>query len=87
MQDLLLIEQATAGSLSALRPPLGAWCNACHGQRWWTQRQASKGWRCMRCCPPAHLPPEAIRRESEPDDAPGTAAPRAPARDTDPLFR
>jgi hypothetical protein len=41
----------------------------------------------MTCCPPSHLPPEAIRRESEPDDAPGAAAPRAPRDDTDPLFR
>jgi hypothetical protein len=40
----------------------------------------------MRCLPPSRLPPEAIRREDEPDDAPVPAA-RAPARDTDPLFR
>ena len=65
MQDLMLIEQATAGSLSAPRPPPGAWCRACHGTRWWTERRASRGWRCMTCCPPSHLPPEAIRREGE----------------------
>jgi polyribonucleotide nucleotidyltransferase len=40
----------------------------------------------MRCCPPNHLPPEAIRRESEPDDAAVPAA-RAPDRSVDPLFR
>jgi hypothetical protein len=52
------------------------------GTRWWTERRDPKGWRCMRCCPPSHLPPEAIRRESEPDDAP-----RGLDRDADPLFR
>jgi hypothetical protein len=36
----------------------------------------------MRCCPPSHLPPEAIRREDEPDDAP-----RGLDHDADPLFR
>ena len=40
----------------------------------------------MRCCPPSHLPPEAIRRENEPDDAPVPAA-RALHDDADPLFR
>jgi hypothetical protein len=86
MQDLLLIEQATAGCLSALRPPRDTWCDACHGQRWWTERRASRGWRCMTCHPPSHLPAEAIRRENEPD-APGAAAPRAPHSAADPLFR
>jgi hypothetical protein len=37
----------------------------------------------MRCCPPSHLPPEAIRRESEPEDTPAARA----LRDADPLFR
>jgi hypothetical protein len=36
----------------------------------------------QRCCPPSHLPPEAIRRENEPDEAP-----HARRDDTDPLFR
>jgi hypothetical protein len=36
----------------------------------------------MRCLPPDHLPPEAIRRESEAEDAP-----RVPDRGADPLFR
>jgi hypothetical protein len=46
-----------------------------------------RGWRCLTCHPPDHLPPEAIRREGEADDAPGPAASRAPDRDADPLFR
>jgi hypothetical protein len=50
-------------------------------------RRNSKGWRCMTCHPPDHLPPEAVRRESEAEDAPVPAAPRAPAREADPLFR
>jgi hypothetical protein len=41
----------------------------------------------MTCHPPDHLPPEAVRRESEAEDAPVPAAPRAPAREADPLFR
>ena len=40
-------------------PPPGAWCRACHGTRWWTERHEPKGWRCMTCHPPA----DAIRRE------------------------
>ena len=32
------------------------------------------------------LPPEAIRREGEADDAPVPAAPRGPRQDADPLF-
>jgi hypothetical protein len=78
----MLIEQATAGSLSALRPPPGAWRRACRGTRWWTERRQPHGWRCMRCLPPDHLPSEAIRRESEADDAP-----RGLDRGADPLFR
>jgi hypothetical protein len=61
----------------ATPPWPGTWCRACHGTRWWTERQASKGWRCMMCHPPDHLPAEAIRRESEADDARVPAAPRA----------
>jgi hypothetical protein len=41
----------------------------------------------MTCHPPSHLPAEAIRRESEPDDASGAAAPRALHGAADPLFR
>jgi DNA-binding transcriptional LysR family regulator len=44
-------------------PPPGAWCRACHGTRWWTERRESHGWRCMTCHPPHHLVVEAIRRE------------------------
>jgi len=32
-------------------PPEGAWCAACHGQRWWTERHTPKGWRCSTCHP------------------------------------
>jgi hypothetical protein len=32
-----------------MRPPPGTWCNACYGQRWWTERQHPAGWRCMTC--------------------------------------
>jgi hypothetical protein len=41
----------------------------------------------MTCHPPSHLSAEAIRRESEPDDAPGAADPRAPRDVADPVFR
>ena len=80
-------ELARMPSWAEATPPWpGSWCRACYGTRWWTERQASKGWRCMTCHPPDHLSPEAIRRENEPEDA-GPAAPRAPDRDADPLFR
>jgi hypothetical protein len=42
-------------------PPFGAWCRACRGTRWWTERREPKGWRCWTCHPPVHLPAEAIR--------------------------
>jgi hypothetical protein len=54
MQDLMLIEQATAGSLSALRPPPGAWRRACYGTRWWTERQASSRKVTVRPVPKRH---------------------------------
>ena len=46
-------------------PPPGAWCRACHGTRWWTERHGPKGWRCLTCHPPAHLPASAIPREGD----------------------
>jgi hypothetical protein len=46
-------------------PPPGAWCRACFGQRWWTERRDPKGWRCLTCHPPVHLSADAIRREGE----------------------
>jgi hypothetical protein len=46
-------------------PPPGAWCRACHGTRFWTERNEPKGWRCMICHPPVHLRPDQIRREGE----------------------
>jgi hypothetical protein len=82
-----LVLMARMPSWADATPPWpGAWCRACRGTRWWTERRDSKGWRCLRCCPPSHLPPEEIRREGEADDAPAPAA-RAPAHDADPLFR
>ena len=53
-------------STADVTPPLpGAWCRACYGTRWWTERHQPKGWRCLRCHPPDHLPTEAVRREGE----------------------
>jgi hypothetical protein len=66
-------------------PQPGAWCRACHGTRWWTERHEPKGWCCMTCHPPDHRPVEAIRREGETDDAPVPAAPPDP--NADPLSR
>jgi hypothetical protein len=48
-------------------PPPGAWCRACRGTRWWTERRQQRGWRCH---PPAHLKAEAIRLQGQ--DAPET---------------
>jgi hypothetical protein len=45
---------------SALRPLPGTWCNACSGQRWWTERQQPAGWRCVTCHPPVHLAVEKV---------------------------
>ena len=36
-------------------PPQGAWCLACHGGRFWREREAPRGWRCASCHPPDHL--------------------------------
>jgi hypothetical protein len=57
-------------------PPPGAWCRACHGTRWWTERHQPRGWRCMTCHPPVRLAAEAIWREGQGETAP-----------VDPLFR
>ena len=46
-------------------PPPGAWCRACQGTRWWTERHGSRGWRCLTCHPQVHLTAAAIRREGE----------------------
>jgi hypothetical protein len=48
------------GADSALRPLPSTWCNACYGQRWWTERQQPAGWRCTTCHPPTHLAPERV---------------------------
>ena len=36
-------------------PPTGAWCAACRGGRFWGEREAASGWRCVTCHPPDHL--------------------------------
>jgi hypothetical protein len=46
-------------------PPPGAWCRACQGTRWWTERREPRGWRCWTCHPPVHLPAEAVRLVGE----------------------
>jgi hypothetical protein len=73
------VRRAPPRADSTQRPVPGAWCNACHGLRWWTERQQPKGWRCLTCHPPVHLPAEVVRRLGE-----GEAA---PSRDADPLLR
>ena len=52
-------------ALFVLTPPPGAWCLACHGTLWWTERHEPKGWRCGKCHPPDHLRAEAVRWEGE----------------------
>ena len=37
---------------------------------WWTERHQQRGWRCMTCHPPDHLPTDAIRREGEVPEPP-----------------
>ena len=56
---------AFAVLVGADTPTTGAWCRACHGTRWWTERHGPKGWRCLTCHPPAHLPASAIPREGD----------------------
>ena len=41
---------------SAQRPEPGTVCSCCTGYRWWTERETPKGWQCIRCHPPDHLP-------------------------------
>jgi hypothetical protein len=38
-------------------------CSCCRRSAWWTERNTPRGWRCMTCHPPLHLPLEAVRRE------------------------
>ena len=45
---------------TAARPSPGCWCSFCHGQRWWCEREAPRGWRCGTCHPPAHLRVDAV---------------------------
>jgi hypothetical protein len=41
-------------------PPPGSFCSCCKGQRWWSERDAPKGWRCAACHPPDHLASDAM---------------------------
>lgn len=43
---------------STALPSRGCFCSCCKGQRWWSERDAPKGWRCCTCHPPNHLPSE-----------------------------
>ena len=61
--------------------PPGAWWRACQGTHWWTERHEPKGWRCMMCHPPDHLPREAVRHEGEADLVP------LPRQEVEPLFQ
>lgn len=44
------------------RPAPGAWCSCCArnppavGGKWWQEAEAPKGWRCVTCYPPTHIP-------------------------------
>jgi hypothetical protein len=40
------------------RPPPGATCSCCHGQRWWSRDE--HGWYCWTCHPPDHLAAGAV---------------------------
>jgi hypothetical protein len=44
----------------AALPSLGCQCSCCRGQRWWCERVAPKGWRCLTCHPPDHLPADVV---------------------------
>lgn len=81
------LQRQPSWSNNEQRPVPGAWCNACRGERWWTERLEPNGWRCMLCHPPDHLPAEAIRREGEAEDALVPAAPARRCAARSPLFR
>jgi hypothetical protein len=43
--DLRHLQRPPSWAQADMPPPEGAWCAACHGQRWWAERHAPKGWR------------------------------------------
>jgi hypothetical protein len=49
-------------------PPLGTWCRACEGTRWWNRAASATRLavpQCFTCHPPVHLAAREIRREGE----------------------
>jgi hypothetical protein len=44
----------------AALPQCGCFCSCCKDQRWWREREATKGWRCSVCHPHDHLPADAV---------------------------
>lgn len=55
------MQRPPSWSDTASIPSLGCWCSCCRGQRWWTEREGPKGWRCGACHPPAHLSADDVR--------------------------
>ena len=41
-------------------PSRGCSCSCCQRRRWWRECEAPKGWRCLACYPPDHLPADAV---------------------------
>ena len=56
------LQQPPSWAGASRPPPAGAWCSCCRGQRWWSEARDPAGWRCGQCHPPAHLPPDAVRK-------------------------
>lgn len=44
-----------------IEPTTGARCRCCRGSTWWIEATTSRGWRCVSCHPPDHLPPDRRR--------------------------
>jgi len=57
-------------------PTTGAWCSACWGTKWWTERYEPKGWRCVTCHPPRHLRADQVWINDQP--APTLSLPPEP---------
>ena len=56
------LKRPPSWSDSAALPSPGCWCSCCDGQRWWSEADGPKGWRCWTCHPGDHLT-AAERRE------------------------
>jgi len=63
--ELSAILARTPSTSDPAEPLPGAWCRACQGTRWWTERRQPRGWRCLTCHPPAHLPASEVRRAGD----------------------